>query len=459
MEQHHYLFHVRQTLKLAVPVMLSMAGQTMVMTADNLMVGNVTIDQVGYGGNQALAAVAFASSVFTNVFMLGIGFSIGLTQMVGAAYGRKDRTAIGQLFRHGLMLDLLIGLLGCVLLLTIEPLLWHMGQVPRVVELCLPYYRQLAFNMPLIMVFFGFKQFAEGVSSTLPAMVFMLAGNAINIFLNWVLIYGHLGFEPMGITGAGWATIISRVFQMVGFGSYVLTAKYFRQFLESFWEGMTFTKGMILDIAKLSTPIGFQMLLEAGAFTIGSIMIGTFGEAALSSQQIALNVVSITFMTASGVASAATIRVSQAFGRGNFGELNKAASTSFWIVMSFMSVTGILIYWLRYQLPEWFVSGESSREVVSVAASLLVVAAVFQFFDGLQLVMMSILRGVADTKIPTMIAVVAYWGISLGGGYLLAFSLGFGPVGIWYGYLVGLGFAGVMFFFRFRYLQRYQLVG
>lgn len=453
---HSAGYHARQTFQLALPIVLSMAGQTFVWTADNIMVGHIVPETVGYSGQTALAASGFANSVFANVLVFGIGFSIALTQMTGAAYGAEKTDQLGSVFRHGLLLNMLLGIVFSLILILSEPLLYQMGQDRLVVEVAIPYYWLLNYSIFPFLVFFAFKQYAEGLSSTIPAMIWMLLSNLMNVLLNWILIYGHWGFEPMGLLGAGWATLISRIFLMVGFGAYVLRAAYFKPFLEGFWDWWQVSWSLLERVWRLGLPMGFQMFLEVGAFTTGSILVGLFGEAALSAQQIALNIGSITYLMASGVASAATIRVSQYFGRRDFTNLRISAMMPLWLVVGFMAGTGMIIFALRQQIPLWFVEDGGSA-AVSLAAGLLVVVAFFQLFDGVQVIGMAVLRGVADTRIPTLIAIVAYWGLSLGGGVWMAFSLGLGPIGIWYGYLLGLAAAGLSFWLRYAWLLRGKL--
>jgi len=441
--------HYRKNLWLAYPIILSQAGQMLTGIADNVMVGQV--------GTAPLAASAFANGVFNNVMIFGMGFSVGLTPLIGAAFGKRDTQTASGYLQNGLFTNLLVGLLLFVVLIAAMPLLPYFGQPEEVLQLATPYFTILLFSMIPMMLFFSFKQFTEAVNVTKPAMVFTLTGNLLNIFLNYILIFGKFGFPAMGLIGAGYATLIARVFMGVGLFWYVYRNRRFQAFTDKklFSKG-GWQLGKMKKVATLGLPIGLQFLLEGGAFSMGTIMMGWLGSIELAAHQIALSLASLTFMTVSGMATATTVRVSNLSGSGAFRDMRLAAHASYHLIFGFMLIcaTGFLVG--RFFFPSLFIDSEA---VIGVAASLLLWASVFQVFDGLQVGAMSALRGLGDVKTPTIIAFVAYWVISLPLGYWLSFHTALQAQGIWIGFCAGLGTACILLMFRFEVFSKRMLKG
>jgi len=300
-----------------------------------------------------------------------------------------------------------------------------------------------------LMLFFTFKQFTEGISVTKPAMVFTLLSNLLNIILNYILIYGKLGFAPLGLMGAGWATLISRIFQAVGFYAYVWYAKKFRQYNSHKKHQFILRRATISELFKLGTPIALQLTMEVAAFGVGTIMMGWVGKVELAAHQIALSLASLTFMTVSGISLATTVRVSNLLGEGKYKDMRLAGITSSHMVTLFMVLAGSLFFIFNELLPQAFIE---DTEVIKVAASLLILAAIFQVSDGIQVTMMGALRGLSDVNIPTYVALIAYWFIALPIAYFFSFKLGFDEAGIWIGFSCGLSVAAVMLVIRFNML-------
>jgi MATE family multidrug resistance protein len=310
----------------------------------------------------------------------------------------------------------------------------RLGQSPDVLRLAVPYYHLLNWSLVPLLLFFTFKQFAEGVESTKPAMVITLFVNVLNIFLNYLLIFGHWGFEAMGLVGAGYATLIARVLQAVLMIAYVLSVRYFRPFVHELFR-WRFGKAFFWHILQISIPIGLQYIIEVGAFAAGAIMIGWLGEAPLAAHQIAIGLAALTFLMASGIATAVTIRTSNLLGAGQVRQVRIATTAGLHLGIAFMTFTA-LGFLLGYQ---WLPSLHTTdATVIEIASGLMLIAAVFQIFDGIQVTNLSALRGIADVRIPTLLALLAHWGVSLPIGYLLAFHFGFEEKGIWMGFLSGL---------------------
>ncbi len=437
-----YLPYYKRNLKVAIPVMLSQAGQVLVQQVDNMMVGSV--------GTIELAAASFANAVFIIGMVLGMGFTLGLTPLVGHTFGAKNHKESANLLLNSTLTNTVIGLILCVLMYSVSFFMDQMGQEDEVVELAIPYYRILVYSMMPFMIFFTLKQFAEGIGNTINAMTITLIANVINVVVNYVLIFGKLGFPALGLNGAGIGTFVSRIAMMGLFIAVFMYRKQFKFYLmEALKEKVNFKT--IFKLVDVGWPISIQIVLEVLAFVLSNIMIGWLGAVPLAAHQIGIGLASITFMIVTGIGSATTIRVSHQYSKKNYEGLSKAAYASIHLVVAFMSITAILFVVLRNQLP-WLYTSDPA--VITIAAQLLIMAAAFQIFDGLQVVMLGILRGLADVKYAMIIAFICYILISLPISYLFAFTFEFGAVGAWVGLVVSLGIASVFFLYRFKKLYR-----
>ncbi|MEJ8801887.1 MATE family efflux transporter [Pontibacter sp. H249] len=447
MNTAEYKEHFSKNFTLAFPVVLSQLGHIMVSVFDSLMVGQI--------GTLPLAASSLGNSIFMITMVLGLGVSYSITPLIAAAEGRRNYTRISLLLLNGLVSNVLLGILLFIAGYFLSPFITYLNQPEEVVRLAVPYINILFLSMVPLMVFQAFRQFAEGLSLTKQAMYITLIANTLNIILNYILIYGKLGFEPMGLVGAGWATFISRVVMALMMAGYVLFAKrfeVFRHFLRL--RHLSFLH--VYRIFKLGLPISGQMIFEMGAFSFSAIMIGWLGAKQLAAHQIAINVASVTYMMASGIAAAATIRVGNQKGLGNFRGMRVAGLSSFAMGALFMLGSGLLMVVGNKFIPMLYID---DAEVIQLASTLLIIAALFQISDGVQVVGLGALRGLEDVRIPSLISLIAYWVIGLPVGYLLCFKLNFGVNGVWMGLLVGLSVAAVLLFVRFKALSnRYKKI-
>ncbi|MDN3669875.1 MATE family efflux transporter [Echinicola jeungdonensis] len=433
--------HFSRTFNLAYPVMLSQLGQVLVGVADSMMVGRL--------GAEPLAAASLANSIFFVILMFGIGISMAITPLVAAADGEGKVNRISRLFRYGFAINTIAGVLLFLLIILASPLLYQMGQPQIVVNLAIPYLGIIAFSLVPFMFFQHFKQFAEGLSQTKQAMRITLLCNGVNVFLNWVLIYGNLGFPAMGLNGAGWATLISRVLMALIMGYYVWHSKRYRGYdLAMSFKGLRLP--MVSYILKIGLPTGFQFIFEVGAFSFAAIMMGWLGVNALAAHQIAINLASISYMMASGLSAAATVRVGNQLGRNDIHTLREAGFTIFAMVGLFMLVFAVFFVTLKEFLPLLYIDNPT---VINISASLLIIAGFFQISDGIQVVGLGALRGMADVKIPTWVTLIAYWGLALPLGYMMTFHWGVGAQGVWFGLLIGLTLTGGVLLYRFHYLS------
>ncbi|RUA31511.1 MAG: MATE family efflux transporter, partial [Bacteroidetes bacterium] len=303
-----YIPYYKRNLQVAVPVMLSQFGQVMVSQVDNMMVGMV--------GTAELAAAAFANSVFVIMMIIGMGFSFGLTPLVGHAWSSKDYPLTGKLLRNGFFTNTLLAIVLSVIMIAVSFFFDSMGQDEEVVALAVPYYRILVVSFLPFIWFFTFKQFAEGMGDTLNAMIITLVANVVNIILNYVFIFGKWGSDAYGLNGAGYATLISRILMPIAFFFVFRYRKIFWRYWVHAWRS-SIEKATVWKLVKVGTPISMQMLLEVTAFAFTSIMAGWIGVVPLAAHQIAIGLSSVTFMIVTGISSGTTIRISHQFSRGD----------------------------------------------------------------------------------------------------------------------------------------------
>ncbi|MGQ1785110.1 MULTISPECIES: MATE family efflux transporter [unclassified Saccharicrinis] len=434
--------HYMPNIKLALPVVLSQAGQMVVGLADTIMVGQL--------GATELAAVSFANSIFIIGLVVNIGLSIAVTPLVGKAHGAAHPEKCGYWLKQGLSANLIFALLQVVIMYAVSFAMPLMGQEEAVVQTANSYYLILVSSIIPFSIFMVFKQFAEGIANTRIAMIITLAANTINIILNYLLIFGKGGFPQLGIDGAGWATFISRIIMPMAFAGAFMHLSFFKRYKEAFIKTKIHLKE-ILTVIKVGVPIGGQMVIEVFAFSMGAIMMGWINQESMAAHQIVISMASVTYMMSTGLASAATIKASNYHGAGEWDNLKYSAYAIIHKVMIFMAFTGILFISLRHFLPTLFVD---DAHVISIAARLMVVAGIFQLFDGLQVVWLGVLRGLEDVKMPSVIAFITWIVLALPISYICTFSLKMGAVGIWIGYLTGL-FAGSVFL-QIRFANIYR---
>jgi MATE family multidrug resistance protein len=437
-----YIDNYRKTFTLAFPVVLSQLGHVLVGVADSIMVGRT--------GTVPLAAVSLGNGIFSVILVLGLGLSYGITPLVASADGKNDYEESSVVFRHGIIINSVAALLLLLVLYLSVPLIKYMNQPAEVAASAISYLRILLVSLIPLMLFQTFKQFAEGLSFTKQAMYISITANIINVLLNYVLIYGKMGFEPMGIEGAAIATLISRVIMAVAMIYYIYTSHRYKVYkLALSMAG--YSRKVFMKILGIGVPVALQMVFEVGAFASAAIMIGWFGSSELAAHQIALSMASVTYMMASGISAAATVRVGNQFGRNDKHQLRLAGYSAFYIIIAFMFICALAFIVGRHFLPSLYIKDPL---VIDMASSLLVIAAIFQLSDGVQVVGLGVLRGMSDVKIPTAITLVAYWVVGLPFGYFLSSYYELGAFGIWYGLLTGLSIAAIFLFYRFYHLSR-----
>lgn len=444
-----YTSEFKYNLKLAAPVMLGMLGHTFVSFIDNIMVGQL--------GTAELAAVSLGNSFMFIAMSLGIGFSTAITPLVAEADSSNNFTQAKSAFKHGLFLCTMMGIMLFLVVFFSKPLMYLMKQPIEVVELAIPYLDLVAFSLIPMIIFQAFKQFSDGMSMTRYPMYATLIANVLNVILNYLLIYGKFGFPELGIVGAAYGTLLSRVV-MVAYLWWLLSKKERSKRLVTNIKIFVLDTLMIRKIINLGTPSAMQMFFEVAIFTAAIWLSGLLGKNPQAANQIALNLSSMTFMVATGLSVASMIRVGNQKGLQNYKELRRIAFSIFFLGTILAVIFATFFFVFHKSLPNLYVDLSDAKnyadnmEVMNIAANLLIAAAIFQISDSIQVVMLGALRGLQDVKIPTLITFISYWVV----GFPISFFFGakdmYGSFGIWLGLLAGLTTASILLFIRFNKL-------
>jgi MATE family multidrug resistance protein len=435
-------------LRLAVPIVVSQLGHTLVNMADSIIVGH-------FAGTTPLAAVSLVNSIFMLILVIGLGISYGLTPLIAQEHGRKNNVECGKLLSNSLVINFSTSVL---LYLFIHfgtlSIIDHMGQSREVVAHAKPYLTYLGLSIIPLMIFQTFKQFTEGLGFTKQAMYISVWGNILNIVLGIIFVKGLFGIAPMGVKGVGLSTLIDRTVMAIVMSYYVMKSKNFKSYISEF-KLLGINKVRARKIFKIGAPVALQYAFEISAFSGAAILIGTIGTVQQAAHQVAINLAAVTYMLASGVASAATIKTGNNFGKQAYHELRKSAIASYHVIIGFMSLTALLFVFANTLLPYIYTEDHA---VIAIAAQLLIIAGFFQLFDGTQVVGLGVLRGIGDVNIPTIITFIAYWLIGIPLGYYLGITMKIGVNGIWYGLTIGLLTASLLLFLRFQNKTRSLLL-
>mgnify|MGYP001266742349 FL=1 len=438
-------------LKLASPVMLGMVGHIMVSFADNIMVGQL--------GAKELAAVSLGNSFFFIAMSLGVGFATAITPLVAEADSSKNTKAVTSSLKHGLILCVCISLALLLGMLFSVPLMEKMNQPKDVVVLAMPYLKIIAISIVPLVIFEGLKRFSDGLSKTKYPMYAAVFSNALNIILNYLLIFGMFGFPKLGIIGAGIGTLISRILMVL----FIILIFFNKDKIKTYFLNIDFLKTekkVFKKIFNLGFPSALQMLFEVGIFTAAIWLSGTLGKIYQAANQIAFNLSAITFMVGVGLGVAAMIRVGNQKGLSDFISLRRIAISVFLLTILIEIIFAIIFLVFNEWLPTLYLETNNpekimeNSEVILIASQLLIIVALFQIFDGLQVAILGALRGMQDVKVPTLIAFISYWVIGFPICYYLGLHTPLKSVGIWIGLLIGLGSASLLLFIRFHYLTK-----
>src|SRR5664279_1506308 len=432
-----------KTIWLAIPIIMGELAQMSLHLIDTAMVGAISYKH--------LAAAALVMTAANIPFVIGIGMTISVSQLVSMANGRRDNQLISHYLFNGFLLCTVFALLISGGLVFGRNILKHLDQDPEVVRLALPFMTLVGLSVIPMLLFMTLKQFTDGLEYTKTAMMLSIAAMPVNIFLNWLLIYGHLGFPRLELVGAGWATLITRTLIFIVLALIVLKHRTFSRFIavrENQWK---YSIKTIRDLLRIGIPSSIQLGVEVCAFAVSGIIIGTLGAVSQAAHQIALSCAAFTFMVSMGLSQAGSIRVSNAFGRSDWNRIRVIGKTTLVTALLYGTFCGIIFVIFRWRLPLIF---NENQEVVSLSALLLLFAAVFQISDATQATGAGLFRGIKDVKIPTILITLAYWVIGLPIGWLFAFHFRMGAAGMWLGLIIGLTLASVFLTSRFLNMAR-----
>lgn len=457
-----YKAHFRTHLLLSYPIIIGQIGHVAMGVIDNVMVGKL--------GKVALAASGASNAVFFLLTIFAIGISVAVAPIVSIAKVNKRPGETASIFWAINLANLLFSfLLVAGLYFFIHNFSW-LKQDPEVEKLSISYLEIITWTTPFMAVFMGMKNFGDGLGHTKIAMLVTIGGLFCNVFLNWLLIFGNWGLPELGLDGAGYATLISRILMAIGIFIFITQAKVFKDYLKT--PSLSQIKYFIKDIYKTGIPAGFQYFFEVGAFSSAALLAGWIGTKEQAAHNIAISLASLTYMAAVGISSSAAIKVGKAYGRNNRSETRDAGFSAIVLAMVYETFTCLIFILAGSVLVDLYID---EPEVFPIAVKLVAIAGIFQLSDGIQAVALGALRGLKDVNIPTIIALFSYWAIGIPAAYLLAFktkifdsSLSFleqikpygtfiGVEGIWYGLTLGLTLSAILLSIRFYNLTKKKI--
>lgn len=427
-----------KTWRLSGPIILGELTQMALGIIDNAMVGAISYKH--------LAAAALVLSVMNIPFVLGIGITMSVSQLVSMAHGRRDGQRVSHYLYNGFWMCTVTALLIALLLHGGSGILFHLRQDPEVAALARPYLIIMGWSTVPMLMFMAVKQFTDGLEYTRTAMLLSLLALPVNIFLNWMLIYGNLGMPRLELVGAGLGTLVTRIIILVALLAVVLLHPTFRRYIAVRRNQWALRPGTVKELLHIGIPSSLQAGMESGAFAVSGIIIGTLGAVQQAAHQIALSCAAFTFMVSMGLAQGGSIRISNAWGRRNWYDISRIGRSTLLSGLAYGILCSLFFIGARHYLPLAF---NKDIQVVEIASVLMLYAAVFQISDATQAIGVGILRGIKDVKIPTVYVALAYWVIGIPVGCLMAFVFGMGAAGMWIGFVSGLTVVSVLLNMRF----------
>ena len=433
-----YMNKVREILKIGVPIMLGQACVIILAFADNIMIGWHSVNE--------LAASSFVNNVMNFFILTELGFASGMTPIIGAFHGNGNVKGVGTTVRNGLLVNGIIGLIGLVLLAVIYLFIDSFGQEPELLPLIRPYFVIVGISIIFALGFNVLKQFTDGICKPVVSMLFLMGGNVLNIFGNWVLIYGKLGCPELGLMGAGLSTLISRILMLLCFVLHIFKSEQFKAYAQAIKEAL-FSRVKMRHIFNMGYPVAIQMGLEASTFSFSAIMVGWISVTALAAHQVAITISQLFFLMMQGLSFALSILVSNCYGIKDYAGIHAYVKRGILMIFGTSLSLSILLYIFRYPAVGMFTD---SPEVAEIAVVLFYVLFAYQIGDGIQLCFANVLRGLQDVKPIMYAAFVSYYLIAIPVAYVLGFKAGLGAVGVWLGFPIGLTLAGLFFYARYR---------
>lgn len=432
--RHHY----SELLSIGIPIIIGQLGTIVLGFADTLMIGHHSTNE--------LAAAGLVNNTFGLVLLFYLGFSYGLTPIVGKLFGMGQEEAIGQKVKNSLVANMAIGVMLVTAMTVLYFNLANIGQPEELLPLIRPYFIVNLISVPFVGVFNTLKQFFDGITRTKVSMWVMIAGNVVNILFNWLLIYGVGGFPEMGLLGAGIATMSSRIIMPLALAAIIMFHKRYRHYRHDI-ANSRINRADFIEMNRMGWPVALQLGMETAAFSLSCVMVGWLGTIPLAAHQVMITVSQLFYLVISGLASALSIRVSHFIGQNDIAAVRATSADGFRLALAISACMSVPIILFRHNIGALF---SDNAEVHQMVAMLIIVLVIYQFGDGLQYTFANALRGIACVKPMVWYAFIAYFGINLPMGYFLGFVANLGILGIWVAFPIGLTVAGVLFWQRFR---------
>ncbi len=418
--------NLRAVFRIAAPVAIAELGWIGMSIADTMMVGRVSVDAIG--------AVSLGSSIYLPIAIFGMGLLLGLDTLVSYAFGAGNREACQRWLARGIQLSLAVSPLLCLIFFTASDIVQFWDKDPFFKAETLSYMRILTLSIPPLLLYGAFRRYLQGMTRVYPIMAALIIANLVNILINWILIFGNLGAPALGVSGAAWATVISRTF-MAGFllisilyggenSFQLLTRQLFRFDAEEYRV-----------ILHLGFPAALQLLLEIGVFATVTVLASWLDVTSLAAHHIVLNIASVTFMVPQGISSAAAVVVGKSVGAGDYIQARIDGWTTLAMGISFMSCAALVFLIFPEKILGLFTA---DPDLITLGTTLLAIAALFQVFDGCQVISIGLLRGLGNTRTPMLSSLFIHWGLALPTSYILCFVFGYGVIGLWIGLCAGL---------------------
>ena len=433
-----YETHYRNFTYLGVPIIIGQLGNLILNFADTLMIGHHSTEE--------LAAAAFVNNMFTLVIIFAIGFTYAVTALVGTLYGQEKTHRIGELMKSAVAANTCMAVFLSVIMTALYLNVHRLGQPEELLPLIRPYFLIQLVSLPFVCWFNTFRQFTDGITDTKVAMWILVSGNVMNIFGNWILIYGHLGIPEMGLIGAGLSTMISRIVMAIVMAGVFFFGRKYREYRKGWRLGHT-NRTDFRQITVLGLPLALQMGMEAAAFSLSSLMVGWFGTTSLAAHQVMLTISQLGYMIYYGLAAAVAVRISNFMGQRDYTSVRRTATAGIHLVFLLALSTSVPVFLCRHIIGGLFTD---NADVISMVSMTIVPFMIYQFGDGMQCNYANALRGIAVVRPLTWIAFIAFFVVSLPLGYFFGVVMDYRLLGVWYAFPFGLTTAGILYYVYYQ---------
>ena len=430
--------HYKNLTYLGVPIIIGQLGNLILNFADTLMIGHHSTEE--------LAAAAFVNNMFTLVIIFAIGFTYAVTALVGILYGQENTHRIGELMKSATAANTCMALFLSFIMIVLYLNVHRLGQPEELLPLIRPYFLIQLVSLPFVCWFNTFRQFTDGITDTKVAMWILIGGNVMNIFGNWILIYGDLGMPEMGLLGAGLSTMISRIMMTIVMVGIFFVSKKYREYKEG-WNTGKVHYADFKKITVLGFPLALQMGMETAAFSLSSLMVGWFGTESLAAHQVMLTISQLGYMIYYGLAAAVAVRISNFMGQRDFLAVRRTATAGIHLVFLLALVTSVPVFIFRHIIGGLFTDNVN---VISMVSMTIIPFMIYQFGDGMQCNYANAMRGTANVRPLIWIAFISYFVVSLPLGYIFGVIMNYKLLGVWYAFPFGLTLSGILYYIYYQ---------